>query len=100
MTTIAMTSGMVPSALAVSIGGEFRSPMAIAVIGGLILSTLLSLVFVPVLFSLVDGGKAWVIGLFTGKRDGRRGGKTKGAATPPKLANSAKPEVIRRRKPV
>ncbi len=40
--------------------GEFRSPMAIAVIGGILLSTALSLVFVPVLYSMVDGGKAWV----------------------------------------
>ncbi|MCE4222747.1 efflux RND transporter permease subunit [Methylobacterium sp. C25] len=50
MTTIAMVAGMLPSALAFGIGGEFRSPMAIAVIGGLILSTLLSLVFVPAVF--------------------------------------------------
>jgi len=61
MTTIAMTAGMIPSALATSLGGEFRSPMAIAVIGGILLSTALSLVFVPVLFSLVDGGKEWLI---------------------------------------
>ncbi len=55
MTTIAMTAGMVPSALAVAEGGEFRAPMAIAVIGGLLLSTVLSLLFVPSLFSLIDG---------------------------------------------
>ena len=47
MTTIAMAAGMLPSALAIGAGGEFRSPMAIAVIGGLVVSTLLSLVFVP-----------------------------------------------------
>ncbi|MBS0244089.1 MAG: efflux RND transporter permease subunit, partial [Proteobacteria bacterium] len=47
MTTIAMVGGMLPSALGTGDGGEFRSPMAIAVIGGLISSTLLSLVFVP-----------------------------------------------------
>ncbi len=57
MTTIAMTAGMVPSALAVAEGGEFRAPMAIAVIGGLLLSTVLSLLFVPSLFSVVDGGR-------------------------------------------
>lgn len=57
MTTIAMTAGMVPSALAGSLGGEFRAPMAIAVIGGLLLATALSLVFVPVLYSLVDGAR-------------------------------------------
>ena len=55
MTTIAMTAGMVPSALALGEGGEFRAPMAVAVIGGLILSTILSLVFVPSLFSAVNG---------------------------------------------
>jgi multidrug efflux pump subunit AcrB len=55
MTTIAMTAGMVPSALALGDGGEFRAPMAIAVIGGLLLSTLLSLVFVPSLFSAING---------------------------------------------
>lgn len=57
MTTIAMTAGMVPSALAVAEGGEFRAPMAIAVIGGLLLSTVLSLLFVPSLFSVIDGGR-------------------------------------------
>jgi multidrug efflux pump subunit AcrB len=54
MTTIAMVAGMVPSALAVGAGGEFRSPMAIAVISGLVTSTLLSLLFVPALFTLMD----------------------------------------------
>ncbi|SEN72765.1 hydrophobe/amphiphile efflux-1 (HAE1) family protein [Pseudorhodobacter antarcticus] len=57
MTTIAMTAGMVPSALAVAEGGEFRAPMAVAVIGGLLLSTVLSLLFVPSLFSVVEGGR-------------------------------------------
>lgn len=55
MTTIAMTAGMVPSALAIGEGGEFRAPMAVAVIGGLLLSTTLSLLFVPSLFSVMNG---------------------------------------------
>ncbi len=54
MTTIAMAAGMVPSALAFGAGGEFRSPMAIAVIAGLIASTFLSLIFVPAAFTIVD----------------------------------------------
>ncbi|MCI0466773.1 MAG: efflux RND transporter permease subunit, partial [Beijerinckiaceae bacterium] len=54
MTTVAMVAGMVPSALAFGAGGEFRSPMAIAVIGGLLVSTLLSLLFVPAVFTLMD----------------------------------------------
>ena len=52
MTTIAMAAGMVPSALGMGDGGGFRSPMAIAVIGGLIVSTMLSLVFVPAVFTV------------------------------------------------
>ena len=54
MTTIAMVAGMTPSALAYGMGGEFRSPMALSVIGGLIFSTLLSLVFVPAFFMLIS----------------------------------------------
>ncbi|MGQ0673805.1 MAG: efflux RND transporter permease subunit [Hyphomicrobium sp.] len=61
MTTIAMVGGMLPAALAVGSGGEFRAPMAIAVIGGLISSTVLSLVFVPAVFVLMDdiSGLIW-----------------------------------------
>ncbi|WP_281277610.1 efflux RND transporter permease subunit [Paracoccus methylarcula] len=69
MTTIAMTAGMVPSALATGEGGEFRAPMAIAVIGGLLLSTLLSLLFVPSLFSVIHGGQGRVFG-WIGRRIG------------------------------
>jgi len=54
MTTIAMVGGMLPSAYGMGSGGEFRAPMAIAVIGGLISSTLLSLVFVPAVFAVMD----------------------------------------------
>jgi hydrophobe/amphiphile efflux-1 (HAE1) family protein len=59
MTTIAMAGGMLPSALALGAGGEFRSPMAISVIGGLLLSTLLSLIFVPAVFILMDDIGRW-----------------------------------------
>jgi multidrug efflux pump subunit AcrB len=54
MTTFAMVAGMVPSALAIGAGGEARAPIAIAVIGGLIVSTILSLVFVPAVFVLIE----------------------------------------------
>jgi len=64
MTTIAMAGGMLPSALALGAGGEFRSPMAIAVIGGLLLSTLLSLIFVPAMFVLMDDVGQWIWRLF------------------------------------
>ncbi|WP_158743281.1 efflux RND transporter permease subunit [Acidisphaera sp. L21] len=54
MTTVAMVAGMVPSALGIGDGGEFRAPMAIGVIGGLVVSTLLSLVFVPSFYTVMD----------------------------------------------
>jgi multidrug efflux pump subunit AcrB len=64
MTTVAMVAGMMPSALAVGAGGEFRSPMALAVIGGLLFSTILSLVFVPAMFMVMDdiGALSWRLG--------------------------------------
>jgi HAE1 family hydrophobic/amphiphilic exporter-1 len=49
-----MTAGMVPSALGLGEGGAFRAPMAIALIGGLLASTFLSLVFVPAAFTIMD----------------------------------------------
>jgi hypothetical protein len=64
MTTIAMVGGMLPSALALESGGEFRAPMAIAVIGGLISSTLLSLVFVPAVFVALDDLARFIWRLF------------------------------------
>jgi multidrug efflux pump subunit AcrB len=54
MTTIAMAAGMLPIALGWSADPSFRSPMAVTVIGGLITSTLLSLVVIPVLYTYVD----------------------------------------------
>jgi HAE1 family hydrophobic/amphiphilic exporter-1 len=54
MTTAAMVFGMLPTALKIGEGAELRAPMAIAVIGGLITSTLLTLVVVPVVYTLVD----------------------------------------------
>jgi len=57
MTTIAMGAGMMPLALGFSGDPSFRSPMAIAVIGGLITSTLLSLLVVPAVFTYVDDFK-------------------------------------------
>ncbi len=60
MTTVAMAAGMLPTALAIGAGGAFRSPMAIAVIGGLISSTLLSLVLVPVVYEVIDDFELWI----------------------------------------
>ena len=54
MTTIAMGAGMMPIAIGLGVDPSFRAPMAIVVIGGLITSTFLSLLVIPVLFTLVD----------------------------------------------
>lgn len=72
MTSIAMSAGMLPSALGVGEGGAFRSPMAIAVIGGIIVSTVLSLVVVPSFFLIMDDLSrflGWAFGRFVGKKD-------------------------------
>jgi HAE1 family hydrophobic/amphiphilic exporter-1 len=60
MTTVAMVMGMAPTALGIGQGAEWREPMAIAVIGGLISSTLLSLVLVPVVYEIVDDFEQWL----------------------------------------
>ena len=54
MTTLAMVAGMVPAAMATGEGGEFRAPMAISVIGGLLVSTVLSLVLIPSIYTVMD----------------------------------------------
>jgi multidrug efflux pump subunit AcrB len=72
MTTIAMAAGMLPSAFGIGEGGDFRSPMAIGVIGGLIASTVLSLVFVPSFYIVMDDLAhltRWLLGRFIGASD-------------------------------
>jgi multidrug efflux pump subunit AcrB len=55
MTTVAMTAGMIPTAISLSGDAAWRAPMGVTVIGGLLLSTLLTLIIVPAGFSLADG---------------------------------------------
>ncbi|UHS62067.1 efflux RND transporter permease subunit [Agrobacterium vaccinii] len=72
MTSIAMSAGMLPSALGVGEGGSFRAPMAIAVIGGIIVSTVLSLIVVPAFFLIMDDLSrllAHLFGRFIGKKE-------------------------------
>ena len=72
MTSIAMSAGMLPSALGVGEGGAFRAPMAIAVTGGIIVSTVLSLVVVPSMYLAMDDLSrlfSWVLGRFLGKKE-------------------------------
>jgi len=93
MTTVAMVSGMIPSALAIGAGGDARSPMAIAVIGGLLLSTVLSLLFVPAFFALMDdaAGLSWrLFGRFVGSSMAYASGSP---VSPPPAAPAASPPV-------
>jgi HAE1 family hydrophobic/amphiphilic exporter-1 len=62
MTTLSTLFGFMPLALAFGEGAEVRSPMAITVIGGLLVSTLLTLVVIPVVYDLLDRrGDAWYL---------------------------------------
>ena len=70
MTTIAMGAGMLPIAIGWGAAdGSFRSPMAVAVIGGLITSTVLSLLVIPAVFTLVDDVSLWFGRLFGRRSD-------------------------------
>ncbi len=60
MTTVATLLGMLPIAVGWGAGAELRSPMAIAIMGGLITSTLLSLIVIPVLYALLDNFQTWL----------------------------------------
>ncbi len=94
MTTLAMVAGMLPSAYALGDGGEFRSPMAIAVIGGLIVSTVLSLVFVPSFFTVMDDVGhflSWMFSPFIGPRDDPEDDADRAAAHAAKIVSSSAP---------
>jgi multidrug efflux pump subunit AcrB len=60
MTTIAMGAGMLPIAIGIGTDPSFRAPMAIVVIGGLVTSTFLSLLVIPVVFTYVDDAIVWI----------------------------------------
>ncbi len=84
MTTLAMGAGMLPIALGMGAAdSSFRSPMAIAVIGGLITSTVLSLLVVPAVFTYVDDFEEWIVRM---ARKARR-------RAPPSARDTAAPPV-------
>ncbi|MBI1417253.1 MAG: MMPL family transporter [Limimaricola sp.] len=94
MTSIAMSAGMFPSALGVGEGGSFRAPMAIAVIGGIIVSTVLSLIVVPSFFIIMDD-LSWLLGKIFGRIVGKKEEEPK-APEPEALAatlETAKSEI-------
>jgi HAE1 family hydrophobic/amphiphilic exporter-1 len=69
MTTLAMIFGMLPLALALGAGAEMRAPMARTVIGGLITSTFLTLLVVPVMYSFLDDLGGWIRRRWKGKKE-------------------------------
>ena len=85
MTTLALILGMLPVAIGLGTGSTFRRPMAITVIGGLITSTLLTLLLVPTAYSLVEGALA----RFSRYRQARAVGKAAEAAVKERAEESA-----------
>ena len=67
MTTVAMVAGMLPTAISLTGDGSWRAPMGMTVIGGLIFSTILTLLLVPACF--IDGDRPSRNGLARGMRD-------------------------------
>ena len=91
MTTVAMIFGMLPLAFALGEGSEQRAPMARAVIGGLITSTLLTLFVVPVMSTLLEDGVAWVRSAPARLKDLRGGGRRKPDMPRPKAPPHPRP---------
>ena len=89
MTTLAMIFGMLPTALALGEGGEFRAPMARAVIGGLVTSTLLTLIVVPVVYTYFDDFGSRVLGWVSASNKGEVGVPVQEETAP-----GAEPEVF------
>jgi HAE1 family hydrophobic/amphiphilic exporter-1 len=69
MTTLAMIFGMLPLAFAIGAGAEMRAPMARAVVGGLLTSTLLTLLVVPVMYTFMEDFGKWLVGRFGFRRN-------------------------------
>jgi HAE1 family hydrophobic/amphiphilic exporter-1 len=65
MTTFALVAGMVPVALGAGEGGDFRAPLGITVIGGVITSTVLTLLVIPTVYEVLADSRDWLIARFT-----------------------------------
>ncbi len=86
MTTFALIAGMLPVALGRGEGAQFRAPMGIAIIGGVLTSTLLTLLVIPTVWELLDDLRGWTFGLFGRKPAPSHAGGNGGGhgATPPR----------------
>jgi len=80
MTTLALVAGMIPVALGYGEGADFRAPLGRAVIGGVIASTVLTLLVIPTVYEIFDDWREWLIGRFR-----RAAGPSGGAARPSTL---------------
>jgi HAE1 family hydrophobic/amphiphilic exporter-1 len=72
MTTFALIAGMIPVALGTGEGAQFRAPMGVAVIGGVITSTVLTLLVIPTFYEILAEMREWFFGLF--RKGGKKGG--------------------------
>jgi HAE1 family hydrophobic/amphiphilic exporter-1 len=81
MTTVTTVLGLTPMALGIGRGADLRAPLAIAVIGGLLVATLLTLIVVPVVYSLAEGLKGGVLSVAMGARGAHAGGSAEAPAT-------------------
>ena len=90
MTTLALIAGMIPVALGKGEGADFRAPLGRAVIGGVIASTVLSLLVIPTVYEIFDEWRHWLFGKF-----GSAPGAAQGAhgARPVVLAEASAPPV-------
>lgn len=98
MTTFSTMAGMVPIALGLGAGGEVRSPMAIAVIGGFTTSTLLTLIVVPVLFTYIDSFQYRLLHGFRGRPQPPQPAANAGSGFPP--TGDPDPEAAQAKTPV
>lgn len=94
MTSAAMVLGMWPTAVGDSEGSEFRAPMAIAVIGGVISSTILSLVVVPVVYLSIENLKGFISRLGGGKRRKARASAENDYAAAPEAGDLSPAQVL------
>jgi HAE1 family hydrophobic/amphiphilic exporter-1 len=60
MTTFALIAGMIPVALGNGEGAQFRAPLGVAIIGGVLTSTLLTLLVIPTFYEVMDEGRHWL----------------------------------------
>jgi HAE1 family hydrophobic/amphiphilic exporter-1 len=82
MTTLALIAGMLPVALGLGEGAQFRAPLGRAVIGGVITSTLLTLLVIPTVYEIMDEWREWLLGKFGLAPKGTGEHRVPPAATP------------------